>query len=68
MREVCEQCERFIPSWRKPVLRANHIFCSETCVEHHEMSEDFAHGAPKPLECYQIPAPHTLPLVVGNAW
>ena len=68
MRDVCEQCERFIPSWRKPVLRERHIFCTETCAEHHEMSEDFAHGTPRPLECYQIPAPHQLPDIVGSAW
>jgi hypothetical protein len=68
MRDVCEQCERFIPSWNKPVLHESRLFCSETCVEHHEMSEDFAHGAPKALECYHIPAPHQLPYVVGNAW
>jgi hypothetical protein len=68
MRDVCEQCARFIPSWNKPVVRESHLFCSETCVEHHEMSEDFAHGTPKALDCYQIPAPHQLPYVVGNAW
>jgi len=68
MRDVCEQCERFISSWSKPVAHENHLFCSETCVEHHEMSEDFAHGTPKALDCYQIPAPHQLPYVVGNAW
>jgi hypothetical protein len=68
MREVCEQCQCFIPSWRKPVLHENRIFCSETCAEHHEIVEDSIHGALKPLECYQIPAPHQIPYVVGNAW
>jgi hypothetical protein len=68
MRDVCEQCARFIPSWNKPVVHENHLFCSETCVEHHEIADDCAHGCQKPLECYQIPAPHQLPYIVGNAW
>ena len=68
MREVCEQCQRSIPSWRKPILQAKHIFCSDTCAEHHEIVEDSIHGAMKPLECYQLPAPHALPNAVGNAW
>jgi hypothetical protein len=60
MREVCEQCQRFIPSWREPVLQVHRIFCSETCAELHEMAEDTIHGALKPLECYQIPASRPL--------
>jgi hypothetical protein len=68
MREICEQCQRLIPSWRKPVLHENHIFCTPTCVEHHEIVEDSVHGALKPLECYQIPAPRNLGYVAADNW
>ena len=68
MREVCEQCQRFIPSWREPFLHENRIFCSETCAEHHEIVEDTIHGVLKPLDCYQIPAPRPLAFIAGNAW
>jgi hypothetical protein len=68
MREVCEQCQRFIPYWTKATEHEGHLFCSETCAEHHEIVEDYLHGSPKPLGCYQIPAPHRPQELVGSAW
>jgi len=68
MREVCDQCRRVIPSWRKPVLYANRIFCDGICAEDHAIIHDQVYVAQSAsrIEGFMLPAPDQRPCVVGD--
>ena len=59
MREVCDQCRRVIPSWRRPALHADRLFCDDICLEDYSLMHEQVCDSQRlsPIEDFMLPSP-----------